>query len=50
MNQDPAAARNNATPQQDEPNGDDAVEADDDAALQAFDENGIEALEDDIEL
>lgn len=44
MNQDPSAARN-ANAQQDEPNDDDAV-----AAVAPIDENGIEALEDAIDL
>lgn len=52
MNPDPSAARN-ATAQHDEPNdGDDAADAHpiDAAAAPLIDENGIEALEDDIEL
>lgn len=51
MNQDPAAARN-ANAQPDEPNGNDAVADDDDAAAAAalIDEDGVEALEDDIDL
>lgn len=51
MNLDPTAARN-ANAQQDEPNDDDAAIADADAvaAVPPIDENGIEALEDAIDL
>lgn len=52
MNQDPSAARN-TNAQQEEPNGDDAAaptEADAVAVVAPIDENGIEALEDAIDL
>lgn len=49
MNQDPAAARN-ANAQADEPNGNDAAADDADAPAAIIDEDGIEALEDDIDI
>lgn len=51
MNPDPSTVRN-AIAQQDEPNDDDdgAAVEDVDAAVALIDENGVEALEDDIEL